>query len=34
MDTGDWLAAGPVVVNDVVYLAGKDGTMLAFSVAR
>ena len=30
MDTGDWLASGPVMVNGMVYLAGKDGTVSAF----
>jgi len=29
LDTGDWLAAGPVVVDGTMYLLGKDGAVLA-----
>ncbi len=31
VDTGDWLAAGPQQLNGLLYLLGKDGTILALS---
>jgi outer membrane protein assembly factor BamB len=32
LDTGDWLASGPVIADGVVYLAGKDGTVMAWNI--
>jgi outer membrane protein assembly factor BamB len=33
-DTGDWLAAGPLVGANTLYLAGKDGTVLAYGLGN
>jgi outer membrane protein assembly factor BamB len=30
MDTGDWLASGPVLVGGLLYLAAQDGMILAY----
>jgi outer membrane protein assembly factor BamB len=30
MDMGDWLAAGPVVVDGSLFIAGKDGVILTY----
>jgi outer membrane protein assembly factor BamB len=32
LDTGDWLASGPVIASGHLYLAGKDGTVLAYAL--
>lgn len=31
-DTGDWLGAEPIIVGSTLYLAGKDGTVLAYAI--
>jgi outer membrane protein assembly factor BamB len=32
VDTGDWLASPPLVVGGVLYLAGRDGALMAFAM--